>query len=824
MLESILYLVIGIIFINVLISLLGKKVDVLSGLLTSASVFFALYILGGSMLILIGMFSMNRTLMAVDAMAFVVMLAVWIIKKKPRPDIFFEYKKSVIPIMIIVVFVVVGIGIVNDGFFGMDSTLGVSQAKALNLTSKSDGNPFEADYLSALDEEHFIKIGQMNTAVAGKYDGYVAPIVAIFSFGAYFFGYSNMACGFLVLGACVICILWLALRRFKICPVVVGGIVVAFLVLTSLFFGSNSINKVKVSWNTIAQMDEIVSEYDVILLAPDIKDEYYVPLASVTQAKVYPMFSDLKTTIDEVRTSGERIYYITRQNINGKVSDDIGVYLKNVFNDSGVSMYRVLNFYRTHESVDTQSFIRSCVIFVLGLLTLISFMWAFASMFDRFDTACNICLSLAVMVIIYAVCSSFLMCLGIYEIAYAMAVTFMVSVVVCAVTISIGCEAYFLYNAKKTIGLIWALLICSIIMMIKLNKDLYPSYSTIGSNQLQALKYICRSDIVLENVGCNRYLTSLMALIGSIFGTDAFIWVLPVVVDVCVVVAFVVLERILSCIIKKNQYRRIMYTALNVCAVIMAVLFTQRIFGVMEGKNTIASWATLEAYQREVEPDDAVAIQRASYPTYAYPIQMMTGVHTMIEAVDFDDAVSQIDNRGKDTYYVTSEIMDPTYERLNIIAHMNGEYMYRFYAYLTERGIYSVNDSVVQGFYNDKDRSGMAWTCDENAFIQCDIPYKKYDTVRLYLGDKIKLDQINLEYIELEFRENWHYVSKEQINADNNGKYIDFKLDWSYMVDGYNVIYFHSSVMWSPLIYGDVDTRTMGFPFLYIQFLNLEED
>ena len=44
------------------------------------------------------------------------------------------------------------------------------------------------------------------------------------------------------------------------------------------------------------------------------------------------------------------------------------------------------------------------------------------------------------------------------------------------------------------------------------------------------------------------------------------------------------------------------------------------------------------------------------------------------------------------------------------------------------------------------------------------------------------------------------------------------------MIDGYNVIYFHSGAMWSPLIYGDKDTRTMGFPFHYIQFLTLGDD
>ena len=83
-------------------------------------------------------------------------------------------------------------------------------------------------------------------------------------------------------------------------------------------------------------------------------------------------------------------------------------------------------------------------------------------------------------------------------------------------------------------------------------------------------------------------------------------------------------------------------------------------------------------------------------------------------------------------------------------------------------------------------------------------------------------NDINIEYIDLEFRENWYYVGKARIDEDNNGKYIDFKLNWDYMIDGYNVIYFHCGAMWSPLIYGDNDIRVMGFPFHYIRFLNTE--
>ena len=145
--------------------------------------------------------------------------------------------------------------------------------------------------------------------------------------------------------------------------------------------------------------------------------------------------------------------------------------------------------------------------------------------------------------------------------------------------------------------------------------------------------------------------------------------------------------------------------------------------------------------------------------------------------------------------------------------------MYETHDYLTKKGIYSVDDSVTQGFY-ETDFSGMAWTKEYNAFIQCDIPYRKYDTVRLYLGSEIKLEDINIAYIDIEFRENWYYVQRLRIDKDNNGKYIDFKLNWDYMIDGYNVIYFHSGILWSPLIYGDRDTRIMGFPFHYIQFLN----
>jgi hypothetical protein len=820
MLESVIYLVAGILIICILISLLGKKVDVIGSAAIGASVFFALYVAVACGLVVLGAFSVNRSLMAVDLMSLVALVAVWLVRKRPKPSMPWKPGESFDLLVLLVVLVVVGRGLVNDGFYGMDTWLGVSQAKSMNLVSRDETSPLVAEYLASLDADDYDGVMALNQGLSSKYEGYVVPVVAVLSFGGYFFGVSNMACGFLVLGGCVLTLLWAIFRRKKYMPVLCLCWCVAALALVFAWFGADNPGRVRVSWDELRELDDIISEYDIVVMSPELQEDYYIPVACVTNARVYPAFSPIQDVVEKVRSGGERTYYLTRADISGDLSDVMGINLKNVYSNGTVKLYRVLNFYRTHTSVDNSAFIRSALLVVLTVVATICYMAMYSCIFRKFDAACNLLLSLATVVAVYAGVGHLLVLLGTYDIAFCMAVTLMLGLVVFGILVGCRRKPYYLYDVRKTIGLVPALFICSMVLMKNLDGNLYPYYGTVGSNQLQALRYIYRSGAGLDGIGVNPWLAALMSAMGSVFSCKAMVWVFPVLMDAVVVFGFVVLERLISRI-NADRVRAVLYGVINVGAVVAAVLLTVFLLGNFGEGRSVVTWSTLEAYAAVVEPDDAIAIQRSAYSTYGIPVQVMTGVHRLVEAEDYEDAAARLDNYGKDTYYITSEIMDPTYNRLNIIAHMDGEYMYRFYDYLTKRGIYSVADSVVQGFHDDKDTSGMAWTSDQNAFIQVDIPYGKYDTVRLYLGDRVKLEEINIEYIELEFRENWHYVSTARIDSDNNGTYIDFKLDNTYLVDGYNVIYFHSGAMWSPLIYGDKDIRVMGFPFLYLQFMNL---
>lgn len=829
MLESILFLLVGILFIILGLAYLGKKVDVIRSVILAASVFFVLYTIIASALIIIEKFSVNRSLMLMDALLAAAAVLMVIKKRKQKLSLSLNLKTQLLPLIVCVIFAVISVGVINDGFFGMDSMLGVTQAKAINLASKSDVSPFVADYLSKLDDDTFARVSEATAQLASKYNHYNVPLTALLAFGTYFFGYAGMSFVFVLIGICVTYLFWCFLGNIKL-PFhkmrklvrILGQIILSAVFVLVLFFAFGKKDKVVLEWNELRELDRIISEYDAVILDEDVMDKYYVPIAGTTRAKVFPCYAPVDEVIGTLGDLGERVYYISPDVISSDEIDAKGLLLKNVYHNDSDVLYGNLSFYKTHKEYDYSEVAEKILIAIFFAVAVFALILFFAAIFRDFDTGLNLMLSTALALGIYSLLSWFLINIGAYTIAYAMAVTMAVALAAWAVTVYFGMKPAFSFKARKSVILLIIVAAILLIMGNKMDGNLYATYRALGRNQIWALKYMYDSRIALASLEQVPMLSSLMALFGRMFGVWQMVMVIAAFVACAAVTIFVIFERIINCVpvIRKNKKALfISYAVINVLIVVISCIGTSGFLKAMSRKNTIAEWSDIVQFTKSVEPDASIAIQRSLYDTYRYPIQIMTGVSTCLRVYDDKDSAEKISNTGRDTFYLTTEVKDPSFERVKVTVHSEKLYLYKTFDYLTDKGIYSVDDSVNQGFF-ETDFSGMAWTNAYNSFIQCDIPYRKYDTVRLYLGSEIRLEDINIEFIDLEFRENWYYVGKARIDKDNNGKYIDFKLNWNYMIDGYNVIYFHCGALWSPLIYGDKDIRIMGFPFYYIRFLN----
>lgn len=834
MLESILFLAAGILFLMFVLACLGRRADGIRCFVMAVSVFFVMYTVIASVLITLEQFSVNRSIMLVTVISFIMAAAAAVIYRKQKPSWSLNLKRQIIPVIICVVFAVIGIGVTNDGFFGMDSTIGISQAKAINLASGNETSPFEAEYITALDNTAYSQAEAMLAPVAGKYEGYNVFLTSLLAFGTYFFGYNNMSFVLILIGMCILYIFWCFLsnvgfktaKRRRIGKLLAeAALMSVFVLIIWLMFGGRY-ERAVLRWDSLNELRAIISKYDIVVIDEDIMEKYYVPVAGVTGAKVYPCYADISDVIDDVSANGERLYYLRRGVISSDAIDSMGLNLKNVHRDGEDVLYRNLNFYQTHKDFDYAEVKEKTLTAVLMLLAILAFLMFFAGIFKRFDVGLNLLLSSAVSLGIYALVSWLLIELGAFTIAYAAAVTMAVALTAWAAVIYSGAKMQFPLKLRKSLV---PFILCILILAVSSNRldgGLYASYRSIGRSQLWALEYIYDSRLSLEALEQIPALSSLMALFGLLFGEERMIMVLPSSIACCVTLMTVLLERLASAVpvLNKSSFRRTACgTIISAVTALAALSCSYKMLDIMSEKKPIASWKNIFSYAAAVEPDDSIAIQRSMYDTYHYPLRIITGVSTCLRSIDYNDAAQKLDNTGKDTFYLSPEVIDASFERVKVMSHDGGAYMYKIYDYLTRRGIYSVTDSVTEGFHSIE-TSGMAWTSEHNSFIQCDIPYRKYNTVRLYLGSEVKLDEINIGYIDIEFRENWYYVDEARLDADNNGKYIDFKLDWTYMIDGYNVIYFHSGAMWSPLIYGDKDTRVMGFPFHYIQFLYVEEE
>lgn len=785
----------------------------------SLSGWIAAFVVFSSLLIKLGLFSVNRSLMLLAVLAFVYAAAAMFIKRIWKPSFTVDMQNHIIVLLIALCFAVIYAGVFSDGFFGMDNVIGASQAKAINLSSANEISPLDADYLSSLPSEALDRVQELNSGLRQQYDGYSPVLAALFSMGAYFFGYANMMDILIVPAICLIYVVYRLLAGLHSRFIQNAGALSAAVLLcigVTVFFGRNV--PTKWCWNTLQELQKMISSYDVVIL-DDTATDYYVPLACATRAKAYPDYDSLDKVAADVKANGERLYYLTRADIDTKALEKNGLYLKKVYHNSGTTLYRFLNFYKTRQTFDYFFAKRAVCVLLFMAGAAACLIMVFASVFRDFDNAVNMMLAVALTLGLYALLSAFLVQLNLYSILYAAAVTFALCACAAGLVYYYGGRPRYRYQSYKSLGLIFAFVVITGIALRYICGDLYASYRTLGSSQLWALKYIYNSAADMGTIRNIPLLSSVMALIGSIFGAEKMLLTVPLFVISVVTLLFTAVERA----VYQSRYREKWYIGLNtaaaVCSVAAIVLMSHNIYQ----KATVAKWDTLQQYADAIEPDDALAIQRSVYNVYRLPLEIMTGTRNCFKAVDKEQAARLLGNNGKDTYYLTYENVDMTYERVSAVVHVDRNYLYRTYDYLTKRGIYSVNDSVTKGFYS-ADSSGMAWTSNQNAFIQVNLPYRGYDTLRVYLGDRIKLDEINLDYIELEFRENWYKADVKRIDRDNNGTYVDFILDWSYMVPGNNVLYFHSSVMWSPLIYGSRDTRVMGFPFLYMQFLALNEE
>ena len=842
MLNIVLVLLAGILFTMAAIVCICKESDLLQAFCLAVTSEAAVYTILAVVLLKLNRFSVNRCLIVTAGLAFVLFVIVLIKNKFRKPSWSLELKGQIIPILLCMIFFVAGISVVKDGFFGIDDLMGVNQAKTVNMISKLDINPLEAEYLNILSEEDRALVTEKTADIAECYEQYNPVIVASLALGGSLFGYQHMAYGLAMTLALLVYLLWFAghyvMQRRGVADrgqaLIVPLVVSVLLIAAGIVFYQN--RETVLTWKSLDDIEDIISEYDAVVLDETVQKDLYIPIASHTRAKVYPMLNSLRETGDKVAKTGESFYYITSEPVANETFDEMDLNYKLVYQDSilvtpagmetldetkQIYIYRKLDFYQAHGDYNYADTSETVYLIALMLAGVIACMMIVSIVFTRVDSALNLLFSAAAYLLLYAPVSLVLMMFAHYSITYAAGLTSILLVVGAGIAYRFGKAPHFSYNWHRSLFLLIACVVLIVCGMIFVQKDFYGIKSVTGQNQLRAMEYIYNTHVYEPETAGLSIMPAYMALVGQLFGITQMMMVYPVFWCIAVIMVYIICERVMHAIGLRNK--ALHFVTLNgVLAVISAVAVTTLIQPV-SSSEPVAEWKDIISYTDAIHRDDAVAIQWRLYERYKYPIQIMTGVSTCISTQDYDDALKKLDNNGNQTYYLTKEERDNKKDRIQVVSNREGKYMYRTYGYLSKYRIFSANDMIVQGFY-PSELSGMAWNKDQVVYFQCEVPYTEYNTMRLYLGDSVNMGAININEIELEFRENWNYIARRKIDRDNNGLYVDFPVNWKYLIDGQNVFYIRSEVMWSPMIYGVEDTRIFGFPFHYIQFINTDED
>ena len=86
MLESVLFLSTGIVFIMIAVAFMGKKVDAVRCFAIAASVFLVMYTIVASGLIMLNMFSVNRSLMLIVGITAIGAAVIVFKNRKSKPS------------------------------------------------------------------------------------------------------------------------------------------------------------------------------------------------------------------------------------------------------------------------------------------------------------------------------------------------------------------------------------------------------------------------------------------------------------------------------------------------------------------------------------------------------------------------------------------------------------------------------------------------------------------------------------------------------------------------------------------------------------------
>ena len=247
-------------------------------------------------------------------------------------------------------------------------------------------------------------------------------------------------------------------------------------------FGRSSDRKV-LEWKELNRLDRIISEYDAVILDESIMDKYYVPLAGITRAKIFPKYTGIEEELSQLKEYGERVYYLSGEVISSDTIDAMGLYLKNVYHNDSEVMYRALSFYKTHKSVDYTEITDKILIIVFMGFAIFALMLFFAGIFKNFDAGLNLLLSTAVSLGIYALVSCLLISMGKFDVAYTAAVTMAAALAAYGITFCMGRVPEFSFKARKSAALMITCAAVIVVMTKALDGNLYETYRALGHNQ-----------------------------------------------------------------------------------------------------------------------------------------------------------------------------------------------------------------------------------------------------------------------------------------------------------------------------------------------------
>ena len=259
--------------------------------------------------------------------------------------------------------------------------------------------------------------------------------------------------------------------------------------------------------------------------------------------------------------------------------------------------------------------------------------------------------------------------------------------------------------------------------------------------------------------------------------------------------------------------------------------------------DTRLDWSVLEDFELFLTEKDAVIIESDELMRCLYlPIRSMTGakVFMVFDRTSIDGQIDKLDELYDNVYYIGNntnmavEDMKIAYYNRYEKSEDKAEYISNIspfpldyttsveqiicYKKQQPTEIIDVSDDEheISGLNPDTSDPGFRWSYDERVYIPCLLIQTDY-IFTITQGTPIPLAELGFEAYIINVFVNDEYVGQMTINDENNGKEISIEIPEKFIIKGNNVVTLESD-LWSPSDYGRADKRQLGLAISKIEF------